>query len=680
LTVDITYTEYLDDDSSLVGADMEFSMQMSAAIGLNIDAMFEGDNEEFPVDFDSELTLGYSITDSSSEWRLASPDPVYSEVSSNDEFHWECEDCGSIDGDYTGAVDYSFSVSGIPTEDFGLDAGEFDLEVSDSLTESGIFDLDAGGEFDFEKGDSMTVDLGDGDGLVTQVQPCQGCPPGNPLMFLMMGHVLVGSGEAFAEQIAEDLGDGITEAFEDFFGLSEGTAEPVQFYDFSAVESQSDNNLASVSFLVGQDLNWDNVRVQISVNGAQSLTCSNPGTFDSYDRCSIDSFGGESYLTVGSTFHIVDDFDLCPADETCSVAISITDTDSYRTLDVSNVYVQGHSPANSNGILQASLHFNDTGNITHWASLYGSNTPFVKADETHESVKFTCDDGAQIEWNAVNDGISDCVDASDEAPIDGSSKTFSCDDGATIDWSQINDNQADCSQSEDEGIAHHYTIQLNLFDTTYTPTSSIEMTICDLGCDYDTSATYWGAESGIATPSTYGMNTICTDASIWETGQLSPIIEQRRHCVEYWVGPNLSSVDAHSDTSEDMSVAWDYSINGHDDGYTDVAVSVTVHDATNNVVFTQSTTGVESNYKYENGTVSVLEEGDYCLTVSMTADGASTPFSEEVDCTSIKQSTEGPSDRVEAVFGALADSGLQSVLEAFGENIEDRLETIEPFE
>ena len=113
------------------------------------------------------------------------------------------EDCGSIDGDYTGAVDYSFSVSGIPTEDFGLDAGEFDFEVTDTLTDSGTFDMDAGGEFSFDKGDSMTVDLGDGDGLATQVQSCETCPPGNPLMFLMMGHVLVGSGEAFAESIQQ---------------------------------------------------------------------------------------------------------------------------------------------------------------------------------------------------------------------------------------------------------------------------------------------------------------------------------------------------------------------------------------------------------------------------------------------------------------------------------------------
>ena len=209
LTVDMTYTEYLDDNSNLVGADMMFTMEMSAAIGLDIDALFEGGGEDFPVDFSSELTMGYSITDSTSEWRLGSPDSIYVDLSAEDEVYWECDDCGDIVGSYTGAIEYSFSVNGIPTEDFGLDAGEFDLEISDSLTESGTFDMEAEGGYDFEMGETMTVDLGDGEGVTTQVQSCESCPPGNPLMFMMMGHVLVGSGTAFAEQLGEDLGDGL---------------------------------------------------------------------------------------------------------------------------------------------------------------------------------------------------------------------------------------------------------------------------------------------------------------------------------------------------------------------------------------------------------------------------------------------------------------------------------------
>ena len=224
LTVDMMYTEYLDDSYNLIGADMEFSMDVSALVGLDIDVLLEGGGEEFPVDFSTELTLGYSITDSSSQWRLGSPNAIYVDLSAaNDNYYWECgeSECGDLTGDYTGAVDYSFSIEGIPTEDFGLDAGEFDLEISDSLSESGDFDMEMYGEFDFSKGETLTVDLGDGEGLSTQVQSCDTCQPGNPLMFLMMGNVLAGSGESFAEQVAEDIGEDITDSLESIFGSAE---------------------------------------------------------------------------------------------------------------------------------------------------------------------------------------------------------------------------------------------------------------------------------------------------------------------------------------------------------------------------------------------------------------------------------------------------------------------------
>ena len=74
------------------------------------------------------------------------------------------------------------------------------------------------GEFDFSKGETLTVYLGDGEGLTTQVQSCDTCPPGNPLMFLMIGNVLAGSGESFAEQVAEDIGEDITDSLESIFG------------------------------------------------------------------------------------------------------------------------------------------------------------------------------------------------------------------------------------------------------------------------------------------------------------------------------------------------------------------------------------------------------------------------------------------------------------------------------
>ena len=127
--------------------------------------------------------------------------------------------CGTVFGTYTGALDYSFSLTGIPTEDIGLDAGELDIELSDSITESGTFeDTITGDEMEFSMGDALTVDLGDGAGLTTSVAACTDCPPGNPLMFFMMGQVIGGASESFAESVAEDVADELSDSILDIFG------------------------------------------------------------------------------------------------------------------------------------------------------------------------------------------------------------------------------------------------------------------------------------------------------------------------------------------------------------------------------------------------------------------------------------------------------------------------------
>ena len=364
LTVDMMYTEYLDDSYNLIGADMEFSMDVSALVGLDIDVLLEGGGEEFPVDFSTELTLGYSITDSSSQWRLGSPNAIYVDLSAaNDNYYWECgeSECGDLTGDYTGAVDYSFSIEGIPTEDFGLDAGEFDLEISDSLSESGDFDMEMYGEFDFSKGETLTVDLGDGEGLSTQVQSCDTCPPGNPLMFLMMGNVLAGSGESFTEQVAEDIGEDITDSLESIFGSAEPDGDLMMYYFHSeeAVNYEGDEDkLAYVTMDQGDDINWAAVSVRVSVDGNAPVTCSNPGMPTDGD-CSLVEFGsvGDQVWSVGDGVTIMDDADMCPENEYCSVEITLIDTMEGKTLSQEWVYVEGFSPANAPAKLTGELHF-----------------------------------------------------------------------------------------------------------------------------------------------------------------------------------------------------------------------------------------------------------------------------------------------------------------------------------
>jgi len=534
LTVDMMYTEYLDDSYNLIGADMEFSMDVSALVGLDIDVLLEGGGEEFPVDFSTELTLGYSITDSSSQWRLGSPNAIYVDLSAaNDNYYWECgeSECGDLTGDYTGAVDYSFSIEGIPTEDFGLDAGEFDLEISDSLSESGDFDMEMYGEFDFSKGETLTVDLGDGEGLSTQVQSCDTCPPGNPLMFLMMGNVLAGSGESFAEQVAEDIGEDITDSLESIFGSAEPDGDLMMYYFHSeeAVNYEGDEDkLAYVTMDQGDDINWAAVSVRVSVDGNAPVTCSNPGMPTDGD-CSLVEFGsvGDQVWSVGDGVTIMDDADMCPENEYCSVEITLIDTMEGKTLSQEWVYVEGFSPANAPAKLTGEFHFWGD-NITVQTALSG-NTSVLQSDD---SALFTCDDGSEIGFTSVNDGESACSDGSDEAPADGSTKMFTCNDGSEVEWATLNNGNGDCPTLEDEGVLNHYTLQMNVYDDAGTPLSSIESTICDSWlCDSNPEwATSWSEDSGVAIPSTYGEATMCMIVLISEIGVSSPLVELSEMC------------------------------------------------------------------------------------------------------------------------------------------------------
>jgi len=78
--------------------------------------------------------------------------------------------------------------------------------------------------FSMRTDEPLEVSLGDGNTL--DVTPCDTCPPGNPVMFIMMGNVLFHAGESFGEAVAEDfeaeLEDSVGELIENWFGIDEG--------------------------------------------------------------------------------------------------------------------------------------------------------------------------------------------------------------------------------------------------------------------------------------------------------------------------------------------------------------------------------------------------------------------------------------------------------------------------
>ena len=61
LSIDVSHIEYFNDDSDLVGADMDFSMALEFGSEMNIDAEFQGDGELFTVDFEMAANIRIAI-------------------------------------------------------------------------------------------------------------------------------------------------------------------------------------------------------------------------------------------------------------------------------------------------------------------------------------------------------------------------------------------------------------------------------------------------------------------------------------------------------------------------------------------------------------------------------------------------------------------------------------------
>ena len=111
------------------------------------------------------MDFSYSIA-SHAVWRLGNPSPIYVEAASNDNTRWELRKdydevavssdesaantrsttCGMVDGTYIGSADYNVYLTGLPMEEFGFDAGDFDITINDELTSEGDYegDIDMG--------------------------------------------------------------------------------------------------------------------------------------------------------------------------------------------------------------------------------------------------------------------------------------------------------------------------------------------------------------------------------------------------------------------------------------------------------------------------------------------------------------------------------------------------------
>ena len=687
VTVDILYTEYLNNDYHLIGADMDIDMMVGHDMNLGVDVVLEGGGERLDVDFDTGMDFTYSIS-SDAEWRLGNPSPIYVEASQNEETSWHCvesaseadvfeewgetyvdDHCGTVDGTYIGSADYNVYFTGLPMEEFGFDEGQFDITVTDAFSSEGDYEEDAemdGVRFDLSADETLEVDLGDGEML--DVTPCTSCPPGNPVMFVMMGNVLGHASTAFGEAVAEDfedaLEDSVGEIFENIFGGGDG----------------------------GDDDYYDDEEPFYCDNG-EAIHAS--GVNDGYDHCSDGSDEDDFFLNSITTYN----------------------------YDVEDVVVgfQGSFDATQLGYQEDrefTCYDGDSFSLDQvndgWDDCYFGEDENANADAPDT---YMCEDGTEVAFELVNDGSADCADGSDE-PVDNIGQWFLCDnydripfqyvnDGTphcsegddehntrqsgdfhcdeydtSLNFTLVNDGTVDCGDGADEGEAIFQLMDFYVSDDEGNVLASVEDLMlcaswsCDISMSVDSGFVHH--ESEVPAPSVYGHVNMCIGATIYDAdGSVLTNIEES--CNSVWMGgPAIEHYGTYMNDNGDNSLALHITAEDYDNIYNDVTVMYEVHEMTDAGSVVVATDSVafddESSVEFDR-VVDISNPGEYCLHVYLTQTGEDDPYDTYSDCITIEEQQE-PSDKINTIAEAFGESSIGDVFEAFGENLGSTFESI----
>ncbi|DAC52454.1 MAG TPA: hypothetical protein D7H97_00010 [Candidatus Poseidoniales archaeon] len=218
--MDLLYTEYVTSDMMLVGADLDASGNWGVGAGMGLFVDVSGNGDSFDMDLDLSLEMGWDASSITSEWRLEHPSNILNMMNNGNDFEWECDEtqCGKVTGSYSTVQSYDVSFTGLPMDEFGFEADALDLQISDSIPDSGTFDSDDddwmmedGLEFenDFSFGDQQTITIDDGGTTTTATEVTS--DPYPPGMSIMLGYsfanAIMGSGDqtTAAEAMAEAL-------------------------------------------------------------------------------------------------------------------------------------------------------------------------------------------------------------------------------------------------------------------------------------------------------------------------------------------------------------------------------------------------------------------------------------------------------------------------------------------
>ena len=690
LTVDMLYTEYLDDQYQLVGADMDFDMTVGNDMNLGIDIALEGDGEELNIDFDTGMDFSYSIA-SQAEWRLGNPSPIYVTAAANDKTVWECVEegdtvgvsddwgdaevydmCGMIDGSYIGSADYNVYLTGLPMEEFGFDAGEFDISISDELTSEGDYEGEANMDdvaFSMRTDEPLEVNLGDGNTL--DVTACDTCPPGNPVMFIMMGNVLLHASESFGDAVTEDfeaeLEDSVGELIEDWFGIDDGgddedyddndnwfmcdSGEMIESWNVNDGEEDCMDGSDEDDLYLrgGTTQDWNTGEEYYNFNGrvdTTSLGLESDATIECYSE-----WQGYFELPVGD---VNDGYDDCD-DGSDEYDNGLTST--YVCLDGSEI----------------SFELVNDGTVD---CADASDEPVDNEGQWYDCADYN---GA-VPWQWINDGTAQCDDGSDESDSPENSEGFYCEDWTTVSFDLVNDGTEDCGDGSDEGEGIYFLMDVYMNDGEGGVIASGDDLLlcaawhCDVSFSVDSGYITVGTE--VPADMEYGENTMCTGGSITAPDGTSLVSAVETCDSMPWVGPEIRGWESQMNDEGDNTLRVTAGAGTWSGDYDDITMHWDVTDAAGMMVGQGTEAFQNEQSVYAENMVDISGPGDYCLNVELVENGETVPFDTYQECMTVEDGPE-VSERVEKIVGALAESGLENVLENFGNNLETTFEELD---
>ena len=235
----------------------------------------------------------------------------------------------------------------------------------------------------------------------------------------------------------------------------------------------------------------------------------------------------------------------------------------------------------------------------------------------------------------------------------------------------MNDGTADCADGKDEGEAIFFLMDAYMNDGQGNVLASVDDVMACAGWNCDVSISidsgYISLESDVPANTAYGDNTMCVGGSIAAPdGTL--LVSADESCDSTWVGPEIRDWESNMNDEGDNTLRVTAGAGSWGDSYDDITLQWSVSDADNTVIDQGSVAfNDESEVSTENF-VDIAGEGEYCLSVELVENGQTEPFDTYQECMTVEDGPE-VSERMEKIAGALADSGLQNVLENFGQNL-----------